>query len=334
LKPDLRKPPEIPPQASIPPPRHHHTAPGFRPFSYPPEHTMKQFLHRHTPAFMLIAALAVVAIGLQMAGLIHPDAHTLLLAGVGMTAADGFIGSGDVYFNPWDATTGTHTGFVLFGNATKFETKTPSDQKDMISRGRDTPGQLLNSVGIPKPAELDIQFNQVNVGNLPLILMGSAADLSQGSGTITGQSVTIALDRWVDLGKKNLSDTGLTVAHGGTPYVEGTDYVVNHRLGMLKALSTGTIPAAQVVTVGATYSAVSGTRISAATQTQIRGQVRLDGKNFATGDAVVVDVDEAILVSEKGFDFLFLDFQEAELKGKMRTLPGKTSPFTVDYLSA
>lgn len=250
-------------------------------------------------------------------------------------ASRGFLGAGDLYIARYDSATQAFLEFEGPFESTKFEIKPNSELKEMSSRGRSTYGQVIESVPLPKPSDFNVTLAEVNKESLTLALFGTSTALAQGSGTITDEVVTLTaakMDKWVQLSKQNITDAGFVVTNNAasTTYVEGTDYIVNRRLGMLKVLDAGAIPNTEAIKVDFGYSAISGSLISGSTQTQLRAKFKLDGVNFADGSAVICNVWEASLTPDSAFDFLQNDFAEIELKGRLKTPAGKTEPFTVE----
>lgn len=251
-----------------------------------------------------------------------------------MSTARGFLGAGDLYVARFNPTTQRFEDYAGPFEASKFEIKPNSERKEMVSRGRGTYGQTIESVPIPKAFEFAVTFAEINRESLSLALLGTQSDLSQGSGTVTDAKIELSaarFDKWIDLAHSNLGDAGFSVKsnNGSTTYAEGTDYVVNRRLGAIKPLSAGAIPATETVKVGYSYAAVSGIKIDGATQTQVRAKFRLDGINFADQSPVVVDVFEGVTTPDSAFDFLQDEFAEAALTGSLKTPAGMTSPFQV-----
>ena len=251
-------------------------------------------------------------------------------------SARGFLGAGDLYARVYNATTGQYDQWAGPFEATKFEIKPNSELKEMSSRGRSTYGQVIESVPLPKPADLSVTFAEVNKDSIAMALFGTASEINQGSGTITDEAVTATLGKWVQLSKQNIATAGFVVTNSGATvtYVLGTDYEVNYRLGMLRAIDGGAITDASSLKVDFTYNAISGTSIAGGTQTQVRAQFKLDGVNFADQLPVIVDVWEAILTPDSAFDFLQNDFAEIALKGRLKTPAGKTEPFTAQLRTA
>ena len=248
----------------------------------------------------------------------------------------GFLGAGDLYARIYNTSTGQYDQWTGPYEATKFEIKPNSDLKEMVSRGRATYGQVIESVPLPKPSDLSVTFGEVNRESLAMALFGTNATLAQGSGTITDEAVTAALGKWIDLAHCNIATAGFVVTNSAqtVTYVLNTDYEVNYRLGMIRAKTGGAIADAASLKVDYTYNAISGTTVSGGTQTQVRAQFRLDGINFADQLPVVVNAWEAVLTPDSAFDFLQDNFAEIALKGRLKTPAGKSEPFTVQLRDA
>ena len=248
----------------------------------------------------------------------------------------GFLGAGDLYARIYNPATSLFEPWTGPYESTKFEIKPNSDLKEMSSRGRSTYGQVIESVPLPKPSDLNVVFGEVNRESLAMALFGTNSTLAQGSGSVSDEVVAAALGKWVDLAHANLATAGFVVTNSAATvtYVLGTDYEVNYRLGMLRAITGGAIADAASLKVDYSYNAISGTKIAGSTQTQVRAQFRLDGINFASQLPVICDVWEAVLTPDSAFDFLQDKFAEISLKGRLKTPVGKTDPFEVQLRDA
>ncbi len=248
-------------------------------------------------------------------------------------ASRGFIGSGDLYIERLVA--GVSQGMLGPYEAGKFEIKPSVDKKELVSKGRTTRGQVIESVSVPKPAEFTLELREVNKESMTIALLGTESARSQSAVTVTDEAFTAKLDAWVSLSKQSL-DAGVVVTNSGatTTYVEGTDYLVNYQLGWIKALSTGAITVAQALLATFDAKAITGAVISGGTNTDIRARLILDGVNAADGLPVIVTVHEAIVAADAAFDFLADDFATVALPGTMKTPTGKTEPFTVELRNA
>lgn len=248
-------------------------------------------------------------------------------------AARGFIGAGNIYIDR--LINGVSQGLAGPYYANKFEIKPNVDKKEQISKGRDDYGQVLESLSIQKPAGFTMELSEVNTESLTIALLGTASAFAQTSGSLTAQAVTVKLDRWVSVTKESLTGAAVVTHTSGAPtYVEGTDYVLNKPLGLIKAVIGGAILDAASVKVTSAYSAIASTKISGATNTNIRAKLIFDGKNQADGLPVIVTVWEAIIAADSAFDFLGNDFNTVNLPGTMKTPTGKTEPFVVELRTA
>lgn len=249
-----------------------------------------------------------------------------------MAAARGFIGAGDVLLNPYNSA-GVQTGWINAGDASKFALKPNSDIKELESKGRDTYGQVLATVALQKPADFSIAFREANRDTLTLAFMGEQTAVNQGAGTVTDEATAAQLGKWVQLGRQNLNAAGFTLtnAAGTATYVLGTDFEVNYRLGMYRALVGGAIAEAQALLADFSHAAISGMRVRGAVRPQLRCAVMFDGRNIADDRPVICRVWEAVLTPNAEFDFLTDDWNEVELQGRLVTPLGKTEPFEVEF---
>lgn len=248
-------------------------------------------------------------------------------------AARGFVGAGDVYIERFVA--GVSQGLAGPYYANKFEIKPNVDVLELISKGKNDYGQTLESVSIQKPADFTLELNEVNKESMTIALLGTSADASQASGSLADAAVVVKKDRWVALGKENIT-AGLTVEHvtGSPTYVEGTDYVLNLDLGLLKVLPGSAIVDGATLHASGPYGAITSTKISGSTSTDIRARILFDGKNQADGLLCKVTIWEAVIAADAAFDFLSDSFNTVSLPGKMKTPTGKTEPFVVELRNA
>ncbi len=249
-----------------------------------------------------------------------------------ITNGRGFLGEGDVLVDIFDPGTGTYANaYEELGESSKFAVSSGADVIESVSKRRNRRGQLVASVAIAKPGEIEIVLSEVNVATLRMALGATESDLTQGAGVLTDSPVVAQLDKWVDIGKRNIVEAGLTVKNdaGTITYVLGTHYLIDYRLGKIKALSTGTITAGQTLKLTGTYSAVSGSRLKAGTQAQIRARLLFNGRNLVDGSDAEVEVWEAVLAPTNPIDFLSDKLVDITLKGKMVTPADKDAPYEV-----
>lgn len=240
-------------------------------------------------------------------------------------AARGFLGAGDLYIAAYVA--GVKQPYEGPFECRKFEIKPNSELKELVSKGRSTYGQVIESVPVPKPADVNVELSEVNNRSLSIAMFGTSAALTQTAGAVS-ESITLVFDRWIPLSKGRLDPTiPVTIA----TLVEGTDFIVNYTLGWVKAILAG---AAGAHTVAGTALAIAGTTISGMTQTQVRVGFLLDGKNFADDLPTIVEVYESVLSADSPVDFLADDFNVVSMTGRMKTPSGFLTPFTIKQRTA
>ncbi len=245
--------------------------------------------------------------------------------------ARSILAAGLVSLSLWDPAQQKFLGFGQPLDADKFEIKPDYEEKTSVSRSHLDYGQARASVVLPKPTEINIELAAANKEALAMQFQGVVQDLNQPAATIPAENFVAKLGVPVKLANRNLSATGFAVkdAAGTVTYELGTDYEVNWARGEVRALPGGDITEAQQLKISYTAVAVEGARILGGRNPQVRCQARFDGKNMVDGSALEVDVWEAVLGSNNGFDFLASDFTNITLSGKVVTPPGKTEGYEV-----
>lgn len=243
--------------------------------------------------------------------------------------------AGDLYMDRLSSD-GSSNGFLPVSNATQMALQQEIEFQDNVSRRKDTRGQLLASVGIPQPGEISLSLNEINRDNLAMALLGESSDIDEGAETFTDEAVTLKAYNWTEIGIRNLKEEGLTVNMDATELTRGVDYEINFRLGMIRGLpgSEELTGEGDAVTVSGESNALTGSLIRGAVQPSIRARLKLDGRNMVNDRPVIVTVDEAILRPTEAIDFLSEEFVSVPMAGRMRTLPGKDSPFHVEMIDA
>lgn len=240
--------------------------------------------------------------------------------------------AGNLLFRVYNPVTGQWSPSWEQAEVDKLEIKTASELVRRISNGRDTYGQSLGGIAVPKLTEFSIVFAAASIEMMRLKLAGETEAINVASATLTDKQVTVVLDKWVEIGNKNLAAGGLTVKNsaGSTTYVLGTDYEINYRLGMIKALSGGGISAG-VVKVSGTANAISGTRINGAKRYRNVFEFQLDGINLSTQASVWLHGFQAAVSSDSAHDFMTKGLVTVPLSGELEIPPGKTTSFVLDY---
>lgn len=251
-----------------------------------------------------------------------------------MNQQKGLLFAGDLYFTMEDAN-------GVFGpyqqvECDKLEISTPSEFKEKLSKGRTTYGQPFVSVPVAKPAEFKLTLSEVSREVFAMLLSGLLVPLTATGGAFVDVAVTVTLDKWVEIGRENIAAAGLTVkdTNAVTTYVEGTDYEINRRLGMIRALSGGAIADAASVKISGSESAIAaGARISGAQRYKTVMKLKLDGVNLVDNKDVLLFADRAVVASDAAYDFLQDEVSEAPLAGKLEIPAAGLPPFVLEWRS-
>ena len=240
--------------------------------------------------------------------------------------------AGDLYVAIQNPSTGVFGAYEKL-EADKLEINTPSDEQNKTSKGRNTFGQSLVTHSVPKPTEFGLVLSETTHEIFAMQLSGVVEAINVAGGAFDDQAVTVVPDKWVDIGKGALVLAGLTVENTGgtTTYEIGDDYLINERLGMIKVLSTGAIPAGPVKVSGSA-AAVTGNRIIGARNYNHTLKIKLDGINLVTKKDMILEAFQATVSSQAAYDFLGGKIAEVPLKGKLEIPPGGDRPFQLDYI--
>ena len=170
-----------------------------------------------------------------------------------MSQARGFIGAGDLYIARY--VNGAFLPYEGPFECSKFEIKPNVELKELVSKGRTTYGQVIESVPIPQPSDLTVDLPEVNKTSLAIALLGTTADLAQASGTMTDEAITAVVDKWVELSKAAL--TGTQTVSGAAEAASVTGAIASTTL-TVSAVSSGTLSVGQSISGS---GMTSGTRI-------------------------------------------------------------------------
>lgn len=222
-----------------------------------------------------------------------------------------YRGQGSVYLSERDPVTGQPTGgFRFLGNVPTLRISTTVQQ---IKHTESYTGQQLTDLVIEttKEAQLMMTLEYFDAQNLAFALYGTPTVIA--GATVTNEAVIAQPGRHVPLANINLTSFTTLVA-GATTYVQGTDYVVNLKSGMLSFPVTGSIAAG--TTVQASYVCGNIEKVSAFTRTNREFWLRFDGLNTAENDnPVVIDCYRVRFMPQKQWDLIGNELSSMELDG-------------------
>jgi hypothetical protein len=156
------------------------------------------------------------------------------------STARGFLGAGDGYIARYaNGAFQAYEGPFEFG---KYELKPNSELKELVSKGRSTYGQIVESVPVPGPFDFTVEIREVNKTSLAYALMGTTADVAQAAGTLTNEALVASLDKWAESTKVNF--TGSMTVAGGAVSASVTGSIAATTL-TVTAVTSGTLSPGQ-----------------------------------------------------------------------------------------
>ena len=182
---------------------------------------------------------------------------------------------------------GSFAGFMDLKNSIKLAINPgEGEEKQRLSRQRDNYGQVLDSVVIPGIPNVTVDYDEADAETVAMALQGTVAALTVASATRTAVDfVVTALDAWLELGDRFINTSGFELHENaaGPLLVNGTDYVVDYTMGLVKFLSTGSVALNDTIEKTYTTREVTGKRVSGSKKNQLRVRLLGNGKNLATG---------------------------------------------------
>lgn len=223
-------------------------------------------------------------------------------------------------------------------NGTELTITPQSQEIERLSNMRESWGQTLDSAYKPQPTQIQVGVNDVPPYILGMTFLGDVSAINQTADAVTDEAHSLSADtqdRWIQLDSQNIQAAGFAVTNtaGDTTYVEGTDYEVNLRLGLLKVLSAGSIAIGDYH-VDYTKEAKTGNRIQGGLQPTIYARILMDGYNIYTGENGLLTVWRASLTPSSPINFFAAEPITAVFQGKIIVPPDKAEGFTFEVYDA
>jgi hypothetical protein len=220
---------------------------------------------------------------------------------------------GDLLVARW--TGNTLGGFSGPLNGMKVSLKPDGDPKRIQSNMLADFGQSKKLSYMPKPTEAELELSDITRPVLAAALLGTDSAYSQDAETTQSATVTLIEGQYVKLPHINVSN----VAISGK--VEGTDYVVLEKLGMVKALDSATAGSKSV-----TYDAgaVAGDKIIGGTNNVVDFSIEMLVENNSDGKQGILRIPKISVTPAKAMELLGAkDYQTLAFKGEVISLPGQ-----------
>ena len=223
---------------------------------------------------------------------------------------------------------GARTGWQGPINCTQLELTHPEPELiEAKSTKRLTYGQLEDAVSLPNPVEVSAAFDEMPSEILQLAMQGTPSVETQAVATDEAFNIVAKLGKWVELGWRQLSAVIVTTPVGAT---EGTDYEVDYPAGLFRAIDGGSMAEDEAVAGTLSAPIITSDRISAATISQISIAIKMHGTNQVDGKTGLLELDQAIVSPSEAIDYFSGEFVAVTMSGKLKTLAGKSAPYTFD----
>lgn len=251
-----------------------------------------------------------------------------------------YAGAGTVYMAPVDENgvkTGNHR---QVGDAYPLSVQVQTDQIKKKSRMVERAGQVIAARSKISDDGItgSLTLHEWNAANLAWALSGTAVALTAAEATVTDEAVTApAAGEYVQLGgtsaKRNISAVTVTTSPAGTTYVEGTDYTLDAKLGLLTIIATGSITEADDLLVTYTHAAESGYQVDIGSNVTIRVAIVANLYDEYRGAYYTLELDSVVLNASQEINFISEEDSTGELLQfgmTLETLSGNSSPGRID----
>ena len=233
------------------------------------------------------------------------------------------IYEGNVYLQLWIA--GTLQKEMIGPLATsQLVLKPQSELKQRFSKQRGKWGKQAGSFVVAKPTQFTLGVNAVNMKVLAMAYQGTIEAQAIASGTITAEPVTLSHGLFVRVSQRNISAVAITGS------VLGIDFVVDKKIGAIKALSTGNLADGVATTFNAVHGAITATRILGGTESKIDVQLVMDGQNKENLSEVYIRIPKIPLTLDSDIDLKANDYNDITFKGEIELLDTETAEFYID----
>jgi len=218
-------------------------------------------------------------------------------------------------------------------NVTEF-TLTPGEgeQRDRISKQRDTYGQALDSVVTPAPWTATLTTDTMSAEVLRGLFLGLRSDIAVSNGSLSAEEITARVGKWVPTSQVGFDTGSVSVTDNlDVALTLDTDYRIDHRNGAILAIDGGAISDGDTIKVTATYGSRAGFSISAARVEQLSVALLLDGRSLRTADAgkiIRLEIPEMTLRPAGGNDLMSEEWIAGQFQSTLITRTGNSEPFT------
>lgn len=216
-----------------------------------------------------------------------------------------------------------------------FATAINTDESIDYHKGRGCRGQIAAVYSNPAESNLNITFKGVSPIALLAHLLGEDEVIAITGAAVTSEPVSLgAKGHWIKLDHGHIATAGrdLQPSGGGASAVEGTDYEVNERLGLIKPLVDAL--ANMDMEFSYTYQDVTGTRTNALRKSSFTVHVLGDAVNDADQKDWIIDGREIYMTPNGEVDWVSDDPINIPMTGRLVTRSGETTPLFFERIAS
>ena len=249
-----------------------------------------------------------------------------------------YIGQGKVYAASRASAGAVNGGELFLGDVAELKINHAKQDWQMTEENTTGFGGTADASSVAIPIAVSLQLKQWSVANLEKAVYGTSSG-AQTSGTVTNEVFSGYSSASAHLAHLGVSSVSLKAnSSGGTALVEGTDYTLDPKFGLVTFLSSSAVVSGSgAVPIYANYSyeGYNGSIAGIASQPP-EYQIRLDGYNVTVPDgagsfaAVQVTINRVKLKLSKELDLLSKKYGVLDLEGDIlydSTAPVGTSPY-------
>ncbi|PHR26547.1 MAG: hypothetical protein COA36_11745 [Desulfotalea sp.] len=235
-----------------------------------------------------------------------------------------YVASGNMMGALLNANKQKVSGYLDIGEAYPFDMEVKLKQKKQKSARKGMRGQIIDSGAIIDEITGSIGIKNWIAKNIAMLVSGVAVALTAASGTVSATDITLPDDgSWVSLGHRNVS----SILISGK--AEGTDFEVNPVIGFIRGIGATT----GVVSVAYEYAGQGGYKVDIGSAAVIRMALIIDGQNDEDDQPFIAEFDSVVFISKSPLILISdpeTDYEKMEFDLVFETLPGKTSPGTIN----
>lgn len=242
-------------------------------------------------------------------------------------ASPGFLGAVEELRINQGVPGGTYLGYQDIDNPVMLGLTFSGEIKQRESNKHATKGQPVDSVPLNGATALKLTFDSQSPDEMALAHQSDAEVFGQVAESTQTASVTLILNRWVDIdpdGRINVSNVAISGKTASTDGGVTGDFLVDEANAMIKALNSGT---AGAKTVTYDVEAQAGYQIDGGSKAQIRGAIFAAGINMADDKHFKFWAWDASLQSNTEFNLFSKEFATPELNGFMNLVTGKPTGY-------